>query len=993
MKRKKYKKDEVTGLKKLVVSETHENWQKDEAQEAAIKYKEGPLLIIAGAGTGKTRVITNRIAHLINEKIAEPSQILALTFSEKAADEMEKRVYELVPYGMIDTHISTFHSFGHSIINDSFADLRIAPDWKLITDIDAIILIVQNIDRFNLKIYKPLNNPAKYFKEMLNHISKLKDNLIKPNVYLKYAEELLHKAGNDEEKEIAEKHNELAHFYSVYEELKTEKNLLDYGDLIMVPYYLFMEKKSVLSKYQERFRYILIDEFQDTNYAQFEFIKLIVDKYRNITVVGDDDQMIYRFRGAAISNIMDFKNYYKDAKVVVLKTNYRSTQLILDAAYKLIQNNNDRLEKKLNVIKKLESKYRQTHRQKPININIFQNYSEEADFVADEIERLVKEKKYTFKDFIVLVRAKNDAKIFLKTFERRGIRYSFTGDEGLYNKKEVQFLINFCRMLAMPYEFNPLFDVAISQYYGIDPFLMSKLINRSHDYAMPVYDFLKKIDLYPELTIEANEKNKINKLLSDIEYYSKLVADGFSAGEILFEFISKNKIFENLLRENSIKAEQEIANIAKFFEIVKQFSINEDYDTLQNFVQYIDLRQKAGDKPAADLFQNMEDDVVLISTIHKAKGLEFPVVFMVALIQDKFPGKIRSLSSLPLPEQLLHDIVDEETYQREEERRLFYVAMTRAKDTLYLSASKQYEGAGNKKISVFLNEIGYTESDEKIIKAQKPEEKIRYFERKNDIIIETKRKIDSIVLSNYQIDDYLTCPFKYKLIHILKMPIREQPEVIYGQAMHRIASEFFKAKQEKRELSLDDLKNIFKSLWKPIGFISQKHEKARFEKGIENIERFYLREKENKIIPKYIEKDFEFKLSENLMIIGRWDRIDEVDGKSIILDYKTSDVNSIEEAKKKIDSPNVYNQLKLYSIAYEKIFGKPLDEVGVYFLESTIIITKKIRRDVLQRYEQKIFKVAEDIKNEKFDATPESHICSMCAFNNICSYSKADVLF
>ncbi|MCX7698087.1 MAG: ATP-dependent helicase [Candidatus Goldbacteria bacterium] len=993
MKKKRYKTDEATGLKIPVVSEEIRQWYKDEEQEKVIKHKNGPLLVVAGAGTGKTRVITQRIAYLINEKIVEPSQILALTFSEKAADEMEKRVYELVPYGMIDTHISTFHSFGHSIINDSFADLRIAPDWKLITDIDAVILVVQNIDRFNLKIYKPLNNPAKYIKEILDFISKLKDNLIKPNIYIRYAEDLLKNAKNDVEKELAEKHIELSHFYETYETLKLEKNLLDYGDLIMVPYYLFLEKKSVLSKYQEKFRYILIDEFQDTNYAQFEFIKLIADKYRNITAVGDDDQMIYRFRGAAISNIMNFKEYYKDAEVVVLKTNYRSTQMILDAAYKLIQNNNDRLEKKLGVKKKLESRYKQSHRLKPININIFSNYSEEADFIANEIEHLIKEKKYTLKDFAVLVRAKNDAKMFLKTFERRGIKYIFTGDEGLYNKKEVQFFINFCRMLAMPYEFNPLFDVAISPYYNIDPFLMSKLMNKARDYSIPVYDLLKRIDLYNEIVIEDKERKKVNQLVADIEYYSKLVAKDFSAGEILFEFINKKKIFENLMKENSPEADQKIINISKFFEIVKNFSINEDYDTLYNFVNYIDLRQKAGDKPLSDTFQNIDEDAVWVSTIHKAKGLEFPVVFIVALIQDKFPGKTRALSSLPLPEQIMHDLVDEETYQKEEERRLFYVAMTRAKDALYLSASRQYEGAGDKKISIFLNEIGFNEPEEKIIKTQKPEEKIKYFEKKEQILSDIRLNLDNIVLSNYQIDDYITCPFKYKLIHILRLPIREQPEVIYGQAMHKVVSEYFKARQEGRDLSLDELKNIFISLWKPIGFISRQHEKVRFEKGLENIQRFYLKEKENKIIPKYIEKSFDFKLTENLTITGRWDRIDEIDGKSIIIDYKTSDVISYEDAKKKIDSPNVFNQLKLYAIAYEKIFGRPVDEVGVYFLESTILVTKKIRKDVLERYVEKIFEVAEEIKKGNFDATPETHICSMCAFNNICPFSKADVLF
>jgi DNA helicase-2/ATP-dependent DNA helicase PcrA len=319
-------------------------WAADPAQEKAIAHGQGPLLVVAGAGTGKTRVITRRIARLIADKTCEPSQIIALTFSEKAAREMEKRVDEMVPYGMIDTRISTFHSFGHDIISESFADLKIAPDWRLLKDADAIIMIVENLDRFKLEIYKPLNNPAQYISELTDFISKLKDNLITAAEYAAYAAALVKQAKTDEDREIAAQHAELAVFYKIYEELKTEKNYMDYGDLIMVPYILFKEKKAVLAKYQEKFKYILIDEFQDTNHAQFEFIKLIASKYRNITVVGDDDQMIYRFRGAAISNIMGFKDTYRDAEIIVLKSNYRSAQDILNSAYKVIQNNTDRLE-------------------------------------------------------------------------------------------------------------------------------------------------------------------------------------------------------------------------------------------------------------------------------------------------------------------------------------------------------------------------------------------------------------------------------------------------------------------------------------------------------------------------------------------------------------------------------------------------------------------------------------------------------------------------
>lgn len=969
-------------------------WAKDPAQEKAIAHGQGPLLVVAGAGTGKTRVITRRIARLIADKVCEPSQIIALTFSEKAAREMERRVDEMVPYGVIDTRISTFHSFGHDIINESFADLRIAPDWRLLKDADAIIMIVENLDRFKLDLYKPLNNPAQYVSALTDFISKLKDNLITVKEYSEYAATLAKQAATPEEQETAAQHAELASFYRVYEEIKTEKNYMDYGDLIMVPYTLFKEKKAVLAKYQEKFKYILIDEFQDTNHAQFELIKLIASKYRNITVVGDDDQMIYRFRGAAISNIIGFKDTYEDAEIIVLKSNYRSAQDILDSAYKVIQNNTDRLETKLDIKKKLESNYTPAHKIQHVVINTFSDYSLEADYVAAEIKRLKAAGYYDYKDFCVLVRAKNDAKMFLKTFEKKNIPYKFTGDEGLYNKKEVQFLINFLRSLATPYEFNPVFDVAVSRFYGISPFTMSKIGNRANDYSQPPYELMKKLEAYPELEIEDAEQKKVKKLVEDIKHYSELAADDFSAGEIIYDFIKSRHVFSDLLKTGNVEADLEIANISKFFDIMKQFSVNEDYDTVYNFVHYIDLRQKAGDNPRADVFDDVDENSVQVATIHKAKGLEFKVVFVVALIQDKFPVKARNSSPFPLPESIMHDLVDEKQYHQEEERRLFYVAITRAQDALYLTCSRQYDGAANKKISVFLKEVGYDEPPQAAVKKMALEDKLSFFDREAPTAVaEPGIKMKSVTLSNYQIDDFITCPYKYKLVHILRLPIREEPSIVYGQAMHRVASEFYRARQENREITLQALHEIFKSLWKPTGFISQQHEQQRFDKGMENIERFYEKESKNPVIPKYIEKDFDFKLSEDLMVIGRWDRIDEHDGKSVIIDYKTSNVKNMEEAEEKLSTPSIFNQLKLYAIAYQKVFGKPVDEVGIYFLESSILATKKIRPDVLERHEQKMFEVAAEMKTGCFDAKPSVHVCKYCAFFNICPHSKADVLF
>ncbi len=967
----------------------------DSAQEEAISHGSGPLLVVAGAGTGKTRVITKRIARLINDKTAEPSDILALTFSEKAAREMERRVDELVPYGMVDTHISTFHSFGKKVIDECFADLRIAPDWRIITEPDAIIMITGDMERFGLKLYRPLNNPSRYIGELMGFISKLKDNLVTAGEYVKFAEEKKEAAKSEEEKEEAEKHIELARFYSVYEEVKQENNCFDYGDLILVPYFLFKNKKTVIKRYRGRYKYILIDEFQDTNYAQFELVKLLAEKHANITAVGDDDQMIYRFRGAAISNIMGFREYYRGAKVVVLKNNYRSAQLILDASYRLIKNNIDRLENSLNIDKKLVSKYTPAHKIKHVNVRLFNNYTMEADFLVAEIERLVKAGYYDYKDFCVLSRANNDARVFVKSLECKGIPYTFTGDEGLFNRRDVLFLVNYCRVIAAPYDFNPLFDVAISQIYSINPFVMSKIGHRAKEYSITAIDMLKQVETYPELEIPEEDRKKLDTLAGDIDYYTNLVAEGWNAGEIMLDFLKKKNIFSSLLKEQSVESQKRIGDISGFFSIYKQFSVIEEYDNVVNFIEYVDMKQKAGENPKNDTLDEVEENAVQVSSVHRAKGLEFPVVFIVAAVQDKFPARARSRTSFPLPEDIMKDLVDEKQYMSEEERRLFYVAMTRAKDALYITASKKYEGVSERKISVFLREIGFRLPGE-FENYESVNDRLAHFERKKKQMNLPVLSAESgpVTLSNYQIDDYLTCPFKYMLAHVYKLPIeRGTYRVMYGQAVHKAIAEYFRAKTEGKEISEKDMLSVFEAMWSPVGFTSREHEKERLERGREAVKEFFRAQEKEGQMPAYIEKSFEFKLSPKLVIRGRWDRIDEQGGKAIIIDYKTSEAKDIKEAKKKINSQDIARQLKLYTIAYREVFKKPVDKVGIYFFESNILATKSIKEKTLENFKEDIFKVAEKISKKDFEATPGQHICKYCAFAlHACPHSRADVI-
>src|SRR6266852_3852477 len=325
-------------------------------QREAVTHGAGPLLIIAGAGTGKTTVITRRIAHLIATRQARPSEILALTFTDKAAAEMEERVDTLVPYGYADVQIATFHAFGDRLIKENALELGLTPDFRVLTRAEQIIFLRDHLFEFPLKHYRPLGDPTRHLHAILTQFSRLKDEDVGPDEYLAHAEELLAAAADEELRLAAEQHLELARTYAQYQTLMARLGQVDFGDQIVEALRLFRTRPHILKRYQERFRYILVDEFQDTNYAQFELVKLLAARHRNIAVVGDDDQAIFRFRGASMSNILDFDRTYPAARKVVLQENRRSPQAILDAAYRLIQYNNpDRLEVAQRIDKRLIS--------------------------------------------------------------------------------------------------------------------------------------------------------------------------------------------------------------------------------------------------------------------------------------------------------------------------------------------------------------------------------------------------------------------------------------------------------------------------------------------------------------------------------------------------------------------------------------------------------------------------------------------------------------
>src|SRR3990167_5183327 len=403
----------------------------------------GPLLIIAGAGTGKTTVLTRRIVYLIEKGLAKPEEILALTFTEKAATEMQERADQLMPLGYADIDISTFHAFGQKILQDHALDIGLPGDFKVLTETQAFILLKKHIHEIDLNYYRPIGNPNKFIHTLLKHFSKAKGEEITPHQYLKYAQGLqlntdsTNKGKKKKKVEIEgepdqddyKRISEVANAYHFYQKLLLDNQYLDFGDLINYSLNLLRERPKVLELLRNKYKYVLVDEFQDTDLSQYELVKLLAHPENNITVVGDDDQSIYKFRGASVSNILKFKEDYPKASEVTLTQNYRSTQNILDLAYDFIKlNNPERLESKLNIDKKLKSCLKDKGLIEVIHAG---SGYEEARRVTDKIIELTEKDKLTFNDFAILARANDHSEAFIAELSRRNIPYIFVANRGL----------------------------------------------------------------------------------------------------------------------------------------------------------------------------------------------------------------------------------------------------------------------------------------------------------------------------------------------------------------------------------------------------------------------------------------------------------------------------------------------------------------------------------------------------------------------------------
>ncbi|OPJ55953.1 DNA helicase PcrA [Alkalithermobacter paradoxus] len=623
-------------------------------QKEAVLRTEGPVLILAGAGSGKTRVLTNRIAHLIQNLSVHPANILAITFTNKAANEMKERVEEIIGSKSKDMWISTFHSCCVKILRKDIDKIGYSRSFVIYDRADQLTLIKSCMKELNIneKMYEP--------KTVINYISDAKDKLITPKKFSKIHEGDL-------------RMNKIASIYSLYQERLLRNNSLDFDDLIMKTIELFEKNEGVLDFYQRKFKYIMVDEYQDTNKAQYKFIHLLSSKHKNLCVVGDDDQSIYGWRGADIRNILEFERDFDDVHIVKLEQNYRSTQTILDAANTVIYNNSTRKRKKL-----------WTENESGDKISLFKanDEREEGDFIAHNIAKQVKNENKKYSDFAILYRTNAQSRAIEEALIKQNIPYKIYGGIKFYERKEIKDLLGYLRTIQ-----NPLDDISVKRIINVPKRGIGlKTLEKIEDIAIlkgeSIYSVLLDVDSISDISTRA--KSKINEFTTIISTFMAM-KEIYPVSKLIEKILDNTGYIKELEKEGDIESQTRIENLKEFISVAIEFENTSEEKDLETFLASVSL--------VSDL-DSLDEDMNFVSlmTLHSAKGLEFPVVFLAGMEEGIFPTSRALIDDLEL----------------EEERRLCYVGITRGMKKVYLTHALMrtiYGKTNYSRSSRFIDEI------------------------------------------------------------------------------------------------------------------------------------------------------------------------------------------------------------------------------------------------------------------------------------------------
>ncbi|MGD0402227.1 MAG: ATP-dependent DNA helicase [Candidatus Acidiferrales bacterium] len=969
-------------------------------QRRAVEHGEGPLLVVAGAGTGKTRVITERIRYLLesNPELAGEN-ILGLTFTDKAAGQMKSRVVKAVGERAEGIWLSTFHNFCLEKI------LRVAnPDLKVLEDVDHWILLRRHMAELDLKHFRRLAAPGEFLNDFCQFFSRCQDEMVTPDdyqlhvdksrqAYLQLRELLDPDVRKLEEEELA-RQDELARVYRVSERLLRERNLLTFGAQLMQSVQLLRTDAALLQSMRDQFRYILVDEFQDTNIVQLELLWLLAGDRGNIVAVGDDDQAIYRFRGASFGSFTIFlkrfcgvteKNLTDGVRrfIAPLTQNYRSTTRILRVAGEVISHNE---KSPLLPPKSLTTDNSDGEK---IRVAEFVRPEEEAHWIATEIERLHVPGNH-WRNFAVLYRKHAHVKRLIEALQQRKIPFVIR-KFSILSSTVVRDLLAYLRLIAVPSDNVACARVLAAPYWKLQPRDLVRLAERAEkNRRRPLND---EIDAAQSELQFASEASRLPELVSFLARFRK-AARKASAKSLLDELISALEIAP-------LPFEADRRYLERFVQFVKDWEQKSEKKHLRDFIEYLDYFAEANGE--INLEEESADDAVQLMTVHSAKGLEFPHVFIMHLNKNDFPSNAKPVK-FEFPPEMMKEEKPTGDFQIQEERRLFYVALTRARQRLTLSTVNNKW----KKPSLFLEDFLQNAQIQKSDTAQSapqvtvpPSQEItgsapessdpsqlfaptvgqkntRAYSR---VAIWAKAYhppvAEPLQLSASAIECYCKCPMKYLFQNMWGIRGGPRATMTFGSVMHTTIKEFASGVAKRGKFPFEDVIAVYDREWRSMGFPDDYQEEEYRKAGREQLANFHRTYVDSPPDMIHQEKSFELHLDHDVIVKGRMDQVNRLGSKEVeIVDYKTGKAKDAKKAKDSL-------QLGVYALAAEEVLELKPERLVFYNLTTNEAVASERDAKALARTKQTIYEVAGQIRAGEFPAKP-SFLCVSCDYKPLC---------
>lgn len=933
----------------------------NEQQRQAVTHSVGPLLVVAGAGTGKTEVIAYRIAYLIESKLAKPQEILALTFTEKAAGEMIDRLDTLLGWSAHQVSVMTFHAFGAQLLVKYGHHHGLSNKAELITKNIKMLLLRQHLSEVNLSYYGAQSDLLDFLDGCISYIEGLQNNDISVLEFSKYVNSL--KASPVAHKMDIEEAEDRLKLYELYTTLKRRYGLIDHHDQIALPLELLSKRPNIAKRLAGQYRFVLVDEYQDTNASQDELLRAFLPKDGNIFAVGDDDQAIYGFRGAKVENILNFAEHFAAKKPVVLTANYRSTQKILDHAYKMIKHNDpDRLEAKLGLNKQLKS---QVAGQEP-RIETFLSFQDEAAGVADMIE--VQIKKLDPENIGVLATTHAALQSLARVLRRRGVPHRLISTVKIFEQKELLHLWYLLRWLAMNAD-----DEAVTQL------LMGPFFNWSSGKVRVLTEFAKKELITLEQALEqiASGNAEAGEVVEKLKLWRQW-ANTINVSELAYRLVTETGLSETWIDQagNSPRMVQVFEDLQLLLRQMQEFEGIAGDKTLAG---YLNLFPQPPDLEASEVYG--EEGGVALLTVHASKGLEFDTVYLINNTREAWIDKAIPLQA-DIPAELKRSQL--ELGPEHERRRLMYVAMTRAKNQLVLTASQMSQSGRVRRLNPFMLEAfepDQLKPSRPIQLTNKLEQAIDNFGRFAPSQAEWRsnrlpfESADGwLELNITDLDKYINCPYEFYLEKVLKISSPMGPAIQFGSLLHDLFNDYYQAEMLGEKLSLPELSRRLEERWSDRGYRTTAEAESAKKRAESTLKAFFTREENRSERIKNSEEPINLKIPEaRLKLKGRIDAIFETASGLEVRDFKTGRLRD----KDRLDDKAKNNfQLRTYALAAQEMTGKIPEKVVLDYVVTGVEGEAKLTPKILENHRHKLAQIADGIRARNFE--PSKNMYHKC---------------